>query len=92
MLDFGYVGKSQLSAPEFNGQFPSLSYAPSDGITRPDKAAKPVSAEQIRADLRLLAPYTRAIRTYSSTDGATGRRAPRLTPRRSFPASPTNSA
>ncbi len=64
------VGKSQLSAPEFNGQFPSLSYTPSDGHTRPDKAAKPVSADQIRADMRLLAPYTRAIRTYSATDGA----------------------
>ena len=56
MLDFGYVGKSQISAPEFNGQFPSLSYTPSDGHTRPDKAAKPVSADKIRADMRLLAP------------------------------------
>jgi exo-beta-1,3-glucanase (GH17 family)/cellulose synthase/poly-beta-1,6-N-acetylglucosamine synthase-like glycosyltransferase len=65
-----YVGKSQISAPEFNGQFPSLSYTPSAGHTRPDKAAKPVSADQIRADMRLLAPYTRAIRTYSATDGA----------------------
>ena len=65
-----YVGKSQLSAPDFNGQFPSLSYTPSDGHTRPDKAARPVSAEQIRADMRLLAPYTRGVRTYSATDGA----------------------
>jgi exo-beta-1,3-glucanase (GH17 family)/cellulose synthase/poly-beta-1,6-N-acetylglucosamine synthase-like glycosyltransferase len=64
-------GKSQLSAPEFTGQLPSLSYTPSDGHTRPDKAAKPVSAEQIRADMKLLAPYTRAVRTYSATDGAT---------------------
>ncbi len=71
MLVFGYFGKSQLSAPEFTGQLPSLSYTPSDGHTRPDKAAKPVSAEQIRADMQLLAPYTRAVRTYSATDGAT---------------------
>lgn len=65
-----YVGKSQLSAPDFNGQFPSLSYTPSDGHTRPDKASRPVSAEKIRADMRLLAPYTRGVRTYSATDGA----------------------
>ena len=64
------VGKSQLSAPEFNGQFPSVSYTPSDGHVRPDNASKPVSADKIRADMRLLAPYTRAIRTYSATDGA----------------------
>ena len=65
-----FVGKSQISAPDFNGQFPSLSYTPSVGHTRPAQASKPVSAAQIRADLHLLAPYTRAIRTYSATDGA----------------------
>src|SRR5436190_22369802 len=64
------LGKSQISAPDFNGQFPSLSYTPSDGHTRPDKASKPVSADKIRADMRLLAPYTRGVRTYSATDGA----------------------
>ena len=34
----------------------------------PDSGNRP-TAEQIRADLKLLSPYTRAVRTYSSTGG-----------------------
>ena len=62
------LAKSRIDAPDFNNQFPSLSYTPSEGRARPDK--RPVSAARIREDLRMLAPYTRAIRTYSATDGA----------------------
>jgi cellulose synthase/poly-beta-1,6-N-acetylglucosamine synthase-like glycosyltransferase/exo-beta-1,3-glucanase (GH17 family) len=64
------IGKSRIDAPDFNGQFPSLSYTPSEGSERPDRSVKPVSAARIRADMQVLAPYTRAIRTYAATDGA----------------------
>ena len=37
--------------------------------SHPDRGARP-TAEQIRADLRAIAPYTRAVRTYSATGGA----------------------
>jgi exo-beta-1,3-glucanase (GH17 family)/cellulose synthase/poly-beta-1,6-N-acetylglucosamine synthase-like glycosyltransferase len=62
-----YVGKSQISAPDFEGQLSSVSYAPFEGAQHPDKHQ--ASGTRIRADLRMLAPYTRAIRTYSSTGG-----------------------
>jgi exo-beta-1,3-glucanase (GH17 family)/cellulose synthase/poly-beta-1,6-N-acetylglucosamine synthase-like glycosyltransferase len=60
--------RSEASAPDYSGQFASISYAPFAGSTHPDKGNRPTAA-QIRADLKLLSPYTRAIRTYSSTGG-----------------------
>ena len=57
------------TAPEFNGQLASVSYAPFVNSSHPDSGERP-TAEQIRADLKAIAPYTRAIRTYSSTGGA----------------------
>jgi exo-beta-1,3-glucanase (GH17 family)/cellulose synthase/poly-beta-1,6-N-acetylglucosamine synthase-like glycosyltransferase len=57
------------AAPEFNQILPSVSYAPFEGITHPDEIASRPTAAQIRADLKAIAPYTRAIRTYSSTGG-----------------------
>jgi exo-beta-1,3-glucanase (GH17 family)/glycosyltransferase involved in cell wall biosynthesis len=58
----------QHAAPDFTGPLPSVSYAPYTRSQHPDNGDRP-SAEQIRADLRLLSSYTRAIRTYSSTGG-----------------------
>jgi exo-beta-1,3-glucanase (GH17 family)/cellulose synthase/poly-beta-1,6-N-acetylglucosamine synthase-like glycosyltransferase len=55
-------------APNFGGQLASVSYAPFEGSAHPDAGGKARIA-QIRADLKLLAPLTRAIRTYSSTGG-----------------------
>ncbi len=55
-------------APNFDGQLASVSYAPFENSTHPDSGSKPTAA-QIRADLKVLAPLTRAIRTYSSTGG-----------------------
>ncbi len=55
-------------APNFDGQLASVSYAPFENSTHPDLGSKPTAA-QIRADLKVLAPLTRAIRTYSSTGG-----------------------
>ncbi len=61
--------RTQADAPEFNGQLASLSYAPFASSDHPDYGARP-TPEQIRADLKAIAPYTRAIRLYSSTGGA----------------------
>src|ERR1700734_4506027 len=57
------------TAPNFTGQLASVSYAPFVASAHPDWGERP-TAEQIRADLKAIAPYTRAIRTYSSTGGA----------------------
>src|SRR5580700_1708700 len=56
-------------APDFTGQLASVSYAPFVDSSHPDTGVRP-TAEQIRADLKAIAPYTRAIRTYSATGGA----------------------
>ncbi len=58
----------QYSSPDFNGQLASVSYSPYTRSQHPDSGDRP-TAEQIRADLRLLSSYTRSIRTYSSTGG-----------------------
>jgi exo-beta-1,3-glucanase (GH17 family)/cellulose synthase/poly-beta-1,6-N-acetylglucosamine synthase-like glycosyltransferase len=58
----------QYASPDFNGQLASVSYSPYTRSQHPDNGDRP-TAEQIRADLRLLSAYTRTIRTYSSTGG-----------------------
>src|SRR6201990_413528 len=60
--------QEKQAAPDFRGMLPSVSYAPFEGTAHPDVDNIP-SAEKIRADLRKLAPLTRAIRLYSSTGG-----------------------
>jgi exo-beta-1,3-glucanase (GH17 family) len=62
------VARDSISAPDFGGQLASVSYAPFEGSAHPDSGGQ-ARAEQIRTDLKLLAPLTRAIRTYSSTGG-----------------------
>ena len=57
-----------ISAPNFDGQLASVSYAPFAGSAHPDSGTR-AQAAQIRADLKLLSPLTRAVRTYSSTGG-----------------------
>jgi exo-beta-1,3-glucanase (GH17 family)/cellulose synthase/poly-beta-1,6-N-acetylglucosamine synthase-like glycosyltransferase len=61
--------RSQGTAPNFTGQLASVSYSPFADSDHPDSGRRP-TAEQIRADLKAIAPYTRAIRTYSATGGA----------------------
>src|SRR5271170_8515136 len=61
--------RTKETAPDFTGQLSSVSYAPFVGSQHPDWGERP-TVEQIRADLKAIAPYTRAIRTYSSTGGA----------------------
>jgi exo-beta-1,3-glucanase (GH17 family)/cellulose synthase/poly-beta-1,6-N-acetylglucosamine synthase-like glycosyltransferase len=58
----------QYSSPDFDGQLASVSYSPYTRSQHPDNGDRP-TAEQIRADLRLLSSFTRTIRTYSSTGG-----------------------
>ena len=61
--------QTSATAPDFTGQLASVSYAPFANSSHPDTGERP-TAEQIRADLKAIAPYTRAIRTYSATGGA----------------------
>ena len=58
----------QTNAPNFDGQLASVSYAPFGPSSDPN-AGDRARAEQIRSDLKLLSPLTRAIRLYSSTGG-----------------------
>src|SRR5213595_3096714 len=60
--------RDKHQAPDFKGILPSVSYAPFEGTAHPDVDNVP-SVEKIRADLKTLAPLTRAIRLYSSTGG-----------------------
>jgi exo-beta-1,3-glucanase (GH17 family)/cellulose synthase/poly-beta-1,6-N-acetylglucosamine synthase-like glycosyltransferase len=62
------VVREQADAPDVQGPLASISYAPYQGALHPDKGNVPTPA-QIRADLKAIAPNTRAIRTYSSTGG-----------------------
>lgn len=60
--------RDEQQAADFRGTLPSVSYAPFEGTGHPDVDNIPTQ-EKIRADLRKLAPMTRAIRLYSSTGG-----------------------
>jgi len=60
--------RAKRQAPDFTGVLPSVSYAPFEGTGHPDVDNIP-SVEKIRADMKKLAPLTRAIRLYSSTGG-----------------------
>lgn len=62
------VFRGQETAPDYAKILPSLSYAPFEGGGHPDVDNIP-TVTRIRADLRTLAPLTRAIRLYSSTGG-----------------------
>jgi exo-beta-1,3-glucanase (GH17 family)/cellulose synthase/poly-beta-1,6-N-acetylglucosamine synthase-like glycosyltransferase len=62
------LGQNSLNAPNIEGQLASVSYAPFASSTNPD-AGGVATPEQIRADLKLLAPLARSIRLYSSTGG-----------------------
>jgi exo-beta-1,3-glucanase (GH17 family)/cellulose synthase/poly-beta-1,6-N-acetylglucosamine synthase-like glycosyltransferase len=62
------LAQDHISAPNYDGQLASVSYSPFEGNVNPDAGGR-ASIERIRADLKQLAPATRAIRTYSSTGG-----------------------
>src|SRR5213080_3122856 len=58
----------QQGVSNVDGPLASISYSPYARSQHPDYGDRP-TAEQIRADLKILTPYTQAIRTYSSTGG-----------------------
>src|SRR4051812_2405798 len=60
--------REKQEAPDFKGILPSVSYAPFEGTGHPDVDNLP-NPDRIRADVKILAPLTRAIRLYSSTSG-----------------------
>ena len=62
------LGRQLTPAPGFDGTLASVSYTPPSS-SRPFDDEHPVSSEQIRADLKVIAPHAHAIRTYSSTGG-----------------------
>ncbi|MBV9426378.1 MAG: glycosyltransferase, partial [Bradyrhizobiaceae bacterium] len=62
------LGHQLTPAPAFEGTLASVSYTP-PSTSRPYDDDHPVTAEQIRSDLKVIAPYAHAIRTYSSTGG-----------------------
>ena len=62
------IFQEKHQAPDFRGILPSASYAP---FERGHRVADPVAdSEKIRADLRKLSTLTRAVRLYTSTEGA----------------------
>src|SRR5580658_10924108 len=64
---WGFFQEKQ-QAPDFRGILPSVSYAPFErGHTVVDGVT---DSERIRADLKKLATMTRAVRLYTSTEGA----------------------
>ncbi|WP_393987255.1 glycosyltransferase [Xanthobacter sediminis] len=60
--------RPEVSAPNITDRFQSLSFAPFSRNMSPEGEA-PTNADQIRADVQVVAPYTRGVRTYSSTNG-----------------------
>jgi exo-beta-1,3-glucanase (GH17 family) len=65
------LSRTEQNPPDFNGKLESVSlaYAPSLDSAYPGRAQRP-TPERVRADLAALAPYTKAVRLYSSTGGA----------------------
>src|SRR6201992_1556205 len=62
------VLRDKQQAPDVTGRQPSVAYATFEETAHPDVDNIP-TAEKIRADIKKLAPLTRAIRLYSSTGG-----------------------
>ena len=61
--------QTQASAPGFDGILNSVSYSPFTTAVHPDLEGSRPPEERIRAELKAIAPYSRAIRLYSSTGG-----------------------
>lgn len=60
----------QKSASDFTGRVESLSYTAFEGQKRERGDGYAPTVEQLRKDMRVLAPITRGIRTYTSTEGS----------------------
>jgi len=64
---FWALSGERSAAPDVAGPIASVSYTPFSDSSHPDSVQ--ATADRIRADLKVIAPYTAAIRTYSSTGG-----------------------
>jgi exo-beta-1,3-glucanase (GH17 family)/cellulose synthase/poly-beta-1,6-N-acetylglucosamine synthase-like glycosyltransferase len=58
----------QQAVANVDSPLASISYSPYTRSQHPDHGDRP-TPEQIRADLKILSPYTQSIRTYSATGG-----------------------
>src|SRR5436305_13702837 len=58
----------QQFAATIDAPLASISYSPFTRAQHPDRGDLP-TPEHIRADLKILSPFTQAVRTYSSTRG-----------------------
>ena len=63
-----FVNDRKVTAPDVSGRLESLSFAPYDASQNPEEGAV-VTPEQIRADMEVVAPYVKKIRTYAATGG-----------------------
>lgn len=63
-----YLLRPEMTAPDITGRFQSLSFAPYGRHMDPE-GGKPTTPEQVRADVKAVAPYTQKIRTYAATGG-----------------------
>jgi exo-beta-1,3-glucanase (GH17 family)/glycosyltransferase involved in cell wall biosynthesis len=65
-----FVLQRQQAVLDFGGVLPSISYNPySHSRSQHPEDGAPPTADQIRSELKLIAPYARGVRTYSSTGG-----------------------
>ncbi len=62
-----FLTQEQVTPPNTGGRVASVSYSPTHAGQ--NGAIERVTPEDIKADLDVIAPHTRAIRTYSSTNG-----------------------
>lgn len=62
------ISEYRSTPPDVDGPLASMSFAPFKGSDHPDESER-ATIEQIRADMKVVAPYTKAVRTYSSTNG-----------------------
>ena len=67
-MDFGLSSNGNKRFPISTARWRASPIRPSPVPSIPTTGDRPTEA-QIRADLKTIAPYTRAIRTYSSTGG-----------------------
>jgi exo-beta-1,3-glucanase (GH17 family)/cellulose synthase/poly-beta-1,6-N-acetylglucosamine synthase-like glycosyltransferase len=62
------VNGEEVSPPDVNGRLESVSFAPYDASQNPEDGDV-VTPEQIRADMQVIAPYVKRVRTYAATGG-----------------------
>ncbi|MFM9860774.1 glycosyltransferase [Pseudoxanthobacter sp. M-2] len=62
------INGEEVTPPDVNGKLESVSFSPYDASQNPEDGDL-VTPEQIRADMAVVAPYVKRIRTYAATGG-----------------------